>query len=164
MKTCTKCGDTKLKSGFHKDPQRSDGLHCWCKDCRSKQRRKHYIDNRETSLAQGAEWRKHNHARQLELQRRHYQENKSKYVAKVVKRKAHVNRATPSWLTKKDLLRIRKEYEIAALLSEATGYSWHVDHIIPIRGHNVSGLHVPENLRVIPAMVNLSKGNSYTFT
>ena len=34
-----------------------------------------------------------------------------------------------------------------------------VDHIIPLQGQFVSGLHVPENLRVIPRSINRSKRN-----
>lgn len=40
-----------------------------------------------------------------------------------------------------------------------TGFSWHVDHILPLNGEIVSGFHVFNNLQVIPAAVNLSKGN-----
>lgn len=44
---------------------------------------------------------------------------------------------------------------------EAIGFNWHIDHIIPLKGANVCGLHVWNNLRVIPESVNLSKGNTF---
>ncbi len=40
-------------------------------------------------------------------------------------------------------------------------FKWHVDHIIPLHGEQVSGLHVWNNLSVIPAIQNLSKKNKY---
>ena len=54
------------------------------------------------------------------------------------------------------------DYEQLALaLTKRTGIEHHVDHEIPLRGKRVSGLHVAENLRVIPKLDNLSKGSRF---
>lgn len=73
-------------------------------------------------------------------------------------RQAAQMQRTPKWV---DLNEIRKFYRRARELTKQTGSEWHVDHEIPLRGKIVSGLHVAENLRVIPAIPNLSKGSSF---
>lgn len=74
------------------------------------------------------------------------------------KRYAAKKRRTPSWLTADDFWMMEQAYELAQLRNKATGLEWHVDHIVPLQGANVSGLHVPANLQVILAAENLSKG------
>jgi len=65
---------------------------------------------------------------------------------------------TPPWA---DLKRIRGIYEEAHRATKLTGLGHHVDHIIPLQGELVSGLHVAENLRVLPGPENLSKGSKF---
>ena len=65
----------------------------------------------------------------------------------------------PTWLSEDDKWMIEQAYEIAALRTKMFGFSWHVDHIIPLNGKRVSGLHIPTNLQVIPAVDNLRKSN-----
>jgi 5-methylcytosine-specific restriction endonuclease McrA len=67
--------------------------------------------------------------------------------------------ATPKWLTKKEKSEIRELYKIAITMSKTTGEQYVVDHIIPLRGEDVCGLHVPWNLRVITQEENLKKSN-----
>lgn len=69
---------------------------------------------------------------------------------------------TPKWLTQTDLLAIQRIYRLAAILSEKTGIKHQVDHVLPLRGKLVSGLHVPNNLRVVSEQFNKSKSNKYT--
>lgn len=137
-----------------------DGQHPWCKTCRNEVRKARYARNPNKELKQNAQWRKANHERQLYLQRRHYQDNKHVYTEKSIARSARLKDATPPWFSLQDRGKVKELYRIAALLSGATGESWHVDHIIPLNGKMVSGLHIPDNLRVIRGKENLSKGNS----
>ena len=72
--------------------------------------------------------------------------------------------ATPKWLTKKEKAEIRQLYQIAIIMSKTTGEQYVVDHIVPLRGNDVCGLHVPWNLRVITQEENLKKSNKFLDT
>jgi hypothetical protein len=63
---------------------------------------------------------------------------------------------TPPWANLDD---IRLIYDAAAHLSKHCGIKMHVDHVIPLRGEHVSGLHVAENLQILPASQNIAKSN-----
>lgn len=67
--------------------------------------------------------------------------------------------ATPAWLTKMQKATMREIYKMAITMSQTTGEQYVVDHIVPLRSHEVCGLHVPWNLRVITQEENLKKSN-----
>lgn len=67
--------------------------------------------------------------------------------------------ATPPWLTRSQKSEIRQLYQIAITMTKTTGEQYVVDHIVPLRGNDVCGLHVPWNLRVITQEENLKKSN-----
>lgn len=62
--------------------------------------------------------------------------------------------AMPEWVKVDD---IRPFYERAKRLTLETGVTYEVDHIVPLRGKYVCGLHVPANLRVITKTENFAK-------
>jgi hypothetical protein len=84
--------------------------------------------------------------------------NKDKANARTVAYQLAKANRVPLWADKN---KIKELYKKAVLKSIETGIQWHVDHIVPLRGKLVSGLHVPENLRVIPGIENVKKANRY---
>ena len=107
-----------------------------------------YATNRLHRLQQTKKWQQNNKAHANMLASRY--------------RCAKLNR-TPAWLTAEELQQIADFYELAAFCTEESmnGTIYHVDHIIPLQGKNVSGFHCPSNLQVISAQENIIKGNRY---
>ena len=106
-------------------------------------------------------WRKANPERVAELSRQTRLKHKARVLANKAKYRASKRNKTPIWVDKEHLWLIKQAYELAILRTKQFKFLWHVDHIIPLNGFNVSGLHVIENIQVIPAAENLLKNNKY---
>lgn len=104
--------------------------------------------NRDYALARNAE--------KIQYFRDYVANNRARYRAHHNKRRAAKINATPPWA---DLQKIREVYEEAARLQADTGVIHEVDHIVPLRGKNVCGLHVHWNLRAVPRDENRKKSN-----
>lgn len=89
------------------------------------------------------------------------EQNQHYKTANQNKRRLHKLRASVSWDIELTEFIGLEAAHLCMLRKKATGYSWHVDHVIPLQGVCVSGLHVWNNFAVIPASENLSKGNKY---
>lgn len=87
--------------------------------------------------------------------------NSGNINALTVKRRLAKLHRTPKWAGPEEQWLIKQAYQLAALRTKMFGFAWHVDHIVPLCGKIVSGLHVPANLRVIPAVENMSKLNKF---
>lgn len=133
--TCTTCGAFVTR-------KKSDGRTDRCDTCRARELHARRLERNPDARRADAErlkaWTtKHPEARRLSRR---------------------VKRAIPPWTDKKA---VRAFYTIARRVTRCTGVEFHVDHIIPLRGRAVSGLHVPSNLRVIPKSVNQRKSNCF---
>lgn len=104
-------------------------------------------------------WREENRDQHNATNRNWNENNKPVKAALQAKRKTAQLQRTPVWDPNADL--IIAKYQLAAMLTKASGIPHHVDHIIPLQGRNVSGLHVFSNLRVIPGSDNVKKSNSF---
>lgn len=88
--------------------------------------------------------------------KRHYAANKSLYLAKWWERHCLKRKATPKWANRKAM---HAFYAEAKRLTDETGIPHEVDHIIPLKGERVCGLHVENNLRVTTLAINRKKRN-----
>ena len=106
-----------------------------------------------------SEWYFANKEHARELNRDWASRNRAALNARLSERHLAKSKATPTWLTDTHRALIREVYETAQRLSVETGIKHHVDHIVPIKGATVCGLHVPWNLRAIPYDENVRKKN-----
>lgn len=176
MKLCTYCSVTKPFEAFYASSRLKSGYMSHCKECELKRCKQKNELHRETRLIKAKIWRDNNKEKQLaaikawrEKNPGRYEEavknwaknNPDKVNAKWMKRDSAKKNRTPSWLTPDELWMIEQAYDIAALRTKMLGINFHVDHIIPLQGKTVSGLHVPWNLQVITAKENQIKSNHY---
>lgn len=90
--------------------------------------------------------------------RRLCQQHRGMAVAAAAKRHSAELQRTPAWANH---AAIRAVYQEAARLALETGIPHDVDHVVPLRGRLVSGLHVHNNLRPLPAKENRAKNNKF---
>lgn len=104
------------------------------------------------NIRQWKRWYAKNHKKVAARKRNWYIKNRAKVALQTALRRAHKLNATPWWLTEVQKRAISKFYEQA----QVQGLT--VDHIIPLRGKAVCGLHVPWNLQLLTKSENSQKG------
>lgn len=174
MKVCNKCKLDKEISAFGKHKRTKSGLRDVCKECERLVCRIYKNNNREKVRLSSREYKRKNSDKIYADRQRYYLENKEreienctnwrtnnldKFNAGRSKRYAAQFLCTPRWLTKQHLIDILAFYTKAKELTKATGVKHDVDHIIPLQGKFVIGLHVPWNLQVLTKSENSSKRN-----
>jgi len=177
----------KPLDSFSKRSANPDGLQYQCKECNKAYLREYYKANKEKLKVNHVKWREENPERIKELTKLYYESNRekvdsfnkkwaaenpekrathvknwkeknpSKVNADTAKRRAAKLDQTPE-LSDEEKKAIEDMYWHCRDLEVISGQKYHVDHIKPI---SKGGLHCPSNLQVLPADLNMSKGNSY---
>lgn len=182
MKTCSCCATSMGIVNFSKNKRMKDGYEHYCKACRKKAAKKikeknpdYFKDMSDKYNAVGPDgltyrqrYYLQNKDRISENSRSHQRKNGKELRAKYKNNRRAYDRAreaakihrTPSWLSKDQKQEMVDIYALRSVKS-SSNEAYHVDHIIPLLGANVCGLHVPWNLQIIRSDDNLSKAFIY---
>lgn len=178
-KFCPHCKVDKPVFDFHKDQRSATGYQVYCKVCKAEMQRnsptrkavvaKYREANKEICNARSvatqkkyrekytkkmADWVTKNHEHVLERRRKHYAANSSREIERVRRRQGRIKGQMQ--LTAGHQAEIDGLYMFCQIFK-----SFEVDHEIPLNGKKVSGLHVPNNLQILPKRENRSKGNRF---
>lgn len=189
LKYCSLCKQCLPMTVFGKHSRHKDGFSSSCKPClrvkdkeryqkhrekireksaikykenveeNRRQRRAHYASNKQPYLERAKRQREQNKELIAAYKQQWSRKNRHKKNAAEGRRRAVQLSACPSWLTDDDIALINSTYAVARWLTLTCFQKYHVDHIIPLQGVSVCGLHVPWNLQVLSATENMSKGN-----
>lgn len=187
MKKCSKCGELKTELEFYKDKSSPSGLEYRCKVCAKKKslksyykvsttsdfkakkrvyRKTYYKANKDKVLAKTKAYRSQNKKRKYETDKlwrmtnpekcrtytkRYRSKNSNKVRFWYACRRADLLKRTPSYA---NINKIEEFYKNCPPGME-------VDHVIPLRGKNVSGLHVETNLQYLQKEDNRRKSNKF---
>ena len=137
-KPCIRCNETLPLSNFYAHKGMADGLLNACKPCVKKG---------------AARWNRENTAARRTILATYLSLNPGRYLAS----RGAVARQAPPWYSEIDELVWVEARDLTQLRKEATGIPHEIDHIVPLGGRLVSGLHWHANWRVVPASINRKK-------
>lgn len=166
-KVCNKCKEEQTLENFSPNKSKPQGVKYTCKRCSAvlaKERRSKFIlseSQAEAARERSRKWRLENPELAKQVKQKSVAKRPFIKAAASARYRASKSSATPSWLTDEQRKQIEYFYQHTNDLLCVTGEMYHVDHIVPLKGTNVCGLHVPWNLQVLPADINCIKSNTY---
>ena len=125
---------------------------------RRSQQKVYYSNNKNRRVTDSRTYRLHNKEKVRAVLKAWATKNPEKINALSARRRSTKLMAMPAWANQ---FFIEEIYDLAQRRTALMGYEWHVDHTVPLQSSIVCGLHVEHNLRVIPAVQNMSKHNRY---
>jgi len=120
-----------------------------------------YLNNQEAILEKQASYRSENRELCNSRIKSWSERHPDKLRAKDARRRVATLKAQPIWLSEGHKQQIEDVYTLARDCELVSGQKYHVDHVVPLQGKTVCGLHVPWNLEVLPADINVKKSNKF---
>lgn len=176
-KVCRECSRYLFLEEFHKQPAGKYSRTARCSECTNSTNRSKYYKKDLEAIAQRKREYYRSHRTHIRARNaRYYQRTKDKFASRrktfhaknpeaaarySAQYRAAVLERIPNWLTEADWRWIQWMYIQSRRIGHVTGVQHHVDHIIPLRGTKVSGLHCPLNLQILPSTENQIKSNKF---
>ena len=167
-KSCPRCGVVFITTGSSRYRKIYCSRDCFTKTNSAKpivkakareRASRRYAEKRDEVMAASIRYRERNREKLSKLTREWQKQNPSKYMLIKTERIAKMKKAFCRWADREKIAEI---YAQAKKLTLETGILHHVDHIIPMKGKNVTGLHHEDNLQILTASQNLRKYNNVT--
>ena len=158
MRTCNTCNIEKSVESFTADKRLKVGVRAVCKECHSAYYKKYNKDNKVEANKKSREYYNKHKDRLAVLKKDYTKDNLAHFNSYNALRRANKIKATPSWA---DHDAVKRLYIVSRFMKDKLGENYHVDHMIPLNGENICGLHCETNLQLMPALENMSKGNSF---
>lgn len=124
-------------------------------------RKAEYVKHADRYKANAKKYAEDNKELVLAKKKQYQKDHPEVYRHNGAKRRAAQRHACPKWLTPEQTAEIKSLYKQASRTTDSKGNKLHVDHIVPLRGKMVSGLHVPWNLRLMTKRENFRKGPKF---
>lgn len=172
--TCSVCREVKDSTAFFKAAKSKTGCSNRCKSCEAEYRitrkaqksayaktytssdayKQRRVDKRREATLERMQTKIETFEQLTDSTLRRWRLNAAnRYMAKL--------QATPKWLNAAQKQRTLEIYAATQHLQELTATVYHVDHIVPLRGKTVCGLHVWWNLQPITEQANIAKQNMF---
>lgn len=135
MKICKKCGLSKPVSDYAKCSKTKSGVRAVCKPC---------------GAAYTREWNERNPGKNRKAVLEWHKKHRDKGAKRSGKRRADKRQAVPIWF---------EADAVANVYKKAQEFGFQVDHIVPLKGKTVCGLHCWANLQLLDGSLNASKNN-----
>jgi len=172
MKKCSRCKIEKTIDCFGPGAARNDGKTTQCQECRKLTASEYYYRNKKKCASATLNWRERNKEKTTKWAANYYLENKNRFKAYGQawrkENKGKRNAITRKYQAAKKRFHLGFDEQIKEFYILAQELQWlsieplEVDHIIPLQGKIVSGLHVPWNLQIIPMSVNRRKSARFS--